>query len=210
MFTGIIQNLGKVQSIRISRGTARLAFQFKKREKNTRRGESIAVNGVCLTAAKISASGFEADLVQETLAATNLGQLKAGDWVNLERSLRMGDAIGGHFVTGHVDAMGQIGEIKRRGGNWSLFVHTPKTIISRLAVKGSLACDGISLTVQALEKRGCWLAVIPHTLAVTTLGRKKKGDFLNLEIDMLIRYLERLKVPASKKISVRSLLTQGF
>lgn len=211
MFSGIIQNQGRLKSIRMRSGEAHLAFAFQRWESKVQKGESIAVNGVCLTAVKISRRGFEADLLPETLDATNLGKLVPGSWVNLERSLKAGDAIGGHFVTGHVDAVGQIIEIKKRGGNWSLLVQAPETIISKLAVKGSVACDGISLTIQALAKKTFRVAIIPHTLKATTLGLRKKDDWLNLEVDMLMRYLDRLQsLSKPKKLSVSRLKKQGF
>ncbi len=211
MFTGMIQNWGQVQSVKMGANQTHLCFSFKTKEKQVQKGESIAVNGACLTATRISAASFEADLVQETLIATNLGNLKSGDWVNLERSMRVGDAIGGHFVTGHVDATGQIKKIEKRGGNWRLFVHAPKSIISQLVEKGSIACDGVSLTIQKIESRGFYVAVIPHTLDATTLGHKKIGASINLEVDHLTRYSNQTK--SQKKDSsvlIRQLITQGF
>jgi len=211
MFAGIIQNKARLKSIQMHRGEAHLTFTFQQPEKKVQKGESIAVNGVCLTAVKISRFGFEADLLPETLNATNLGQLVPGSWVNLERSLKAGDAIGGHFVTGHVDAVGKIIEIKKRGGNWSLLVQAPASIISNLAVKGSVACDGISLTIQALMQKSFRVAIIPHTLIATTLGLKKIGDGLNLEVDMLMRYLARLQSHSKPKgLSVARLKQEGF
>lgn len=204
MFTGIIQNSGKVESITKHRHGMTLAFRFQVKENRVQKGESISVNGVCLTAIQINANGFKADVVPETLAVTNLGQLKVRDEANLERALRLGDPIGGHFVTGHIDAVGKIAEICSRGGNWSLLLHAPKTIISKLVVKGSVACEGVSLTIQSVTSTGFRVAVIPHTLAVTTLGKKKVGDQLNLEIDPLARS------PKKSSLSIRMLEKQGF
>lgn len=212
MFTGIIQNLGRVTAVSKHGKMTRLAFQFSGRQKQTEKGESIAINGVCLTAIRIDSRGFEADLLPETLSVTNLGSLCVGDDVNLERSLRAGDAIGGHFVTGHVDAVGKIAQILDRGGNWSLLVDAPRTIISKLAVKGSVACDGVSLTLQEVTPKSFRVAVIPHTLKVTTLGRKKVGDQVNLEIDMLMRYQDSFskKQSRKKKLTLKELKMQGF
>ena len=211
MFTGIIENLGRVESVKMRGKSARMSFRFQKREKRVAVGESIAVNGVCLTAVEINASGFSADILPETLAVTNLGQLKRSEPVNLERSLRAGSAVGGHFVTGHVDAVGQVAEIERREGNWSLLVKAPKTIISKLAVKGSVTCDGVSLTVQSVGSQTFRTAIIPHTLKVTNLGLKRPGSWINLEVDMLMRYLERTKAPPkNSKLSVQNLKRQGF
>ena len=211
MFTGMIQVLGQVEALQRQKGQIRLAFSFQKEQKNVQEGESIAVNGVCLTAVQIKKSGFKADLLPETLSATNLGKLKRGSRVNLERSLKWGDSIGGHFVTGHVDAVGRIAQIQRRNGNWSLLMNAPKTIIFKLVPKGSIACDGISLTVQALAPQGFYVAVIPHTLSVTTLGKKKIGDEVNLEIDLLFRYRYGKSISFKDGgLSAKVLQKQGF
>lgn len=208
MFTGLIHNLGRIESIKIKNKAAHIAIRFKNREKKVLEGESISTSGVCLTAKNASSSGFEADLLPETLQATHLGSLQPGDWVNIERSLKEGDPIGGHFVSGHVDAVGRISDITKRGGNWSLWVHAPKSIISGLAVKGSIACDGISLTVQDIQAKSFKVAVIPHTLSQTTLQFRKTGDRLNLEIDMLSRYSGMKR--RTSKISEPRLRAQGF
>ncbi len=211
MFTGIIQNFGKLKAIIHSKNQAHLVFSFEKKEKQVKQGESIAVNGVCLTAVKIDSFGFEADLVPETLLATNLEKLKVGERVNIERSLRWNDSVGGHFVTGHVDAVGKVAQIGRRGGNWSLLLDAPKTIISKLVPKGSVACDGVSLTIQTVMKKSFCVAVIPHTLAATTLGKKKVGDEMNLEIDLLLRYQECTNTSLKKNgFSIKTLKKQGF
>ena len=166
---------------------------------------------MCLTAVRIDEFGFEVELVPETLLATNLGKLKVGEGVNLERSLRWNDSVGGHFVTGHVDAVGKVAQIRRRGQNWSLLVDAPKTIISKLVPKGSVACDGVSLTVQTVMKKSFCVAVIPHTLAVTTLGKKKVGDEVNLEIDLLLRYQDCANASLKKNgLSIKTLKKQGF
>lgn len=211
MFTGIIENTGGVKQVLIRGKSARLSFAFDQKEKHCSVGESIAVNGVCLTAVKISVSGFSADLLPETLTGTTLGSLRPGAQVNIERSLKLGSAIGGHWVSGHVDAVGEIAEIQRRGGNWSLLVHAPKTIISKLQSKGSVAIDGVSLTVQTLKQAYFQVAVIPHTLAVTTLRFLKAGSRVNLELDHsldLMRSHKRLeKLPGLK---IKNLIKQGF
>ncbi len=211
MFTGIIENTGVVKQVLMRGKSARLSFAFKRKEKQASLGESIAVNGVCLTAVKISASGFSADLLPETLTGTTLGGFKPGAQVNLERSLKLGSAMGGHWVSGHVDSVGEIVEIRRRGGNWSLLVHAPKTIISKLQSKGSVAIDGVSLTVQVLKSAYFQVAVIPHTLAVTTLHFLKVGSRVNLELDHsldLMRSQKQLeKLPGLK---IKDLIKQGF
>lgn len=216
MFTGIIQNLGTVRKKQKKAGQIHFLFSFKRAEKNIKVGESIAVNGVCLTATKISAKSFEADVVEETLKATTLGQLKIGDQVNLERSLKYGDSMGGHFVTGHVDGIGKIVHIKKSGKNQIFGIQTSKEIISQLARKGSVACDGISLTIQSVDKAKAIfeVALIPHTLRETTFGKKRAGNFLNLEIDLISRYLkvldEGLGANPRGSVQIKDLIKQGF
>lgn len=177
-------------------------------------GESIAVDGVCLTAVKAGPKNFEADVIDETLRATRLGRLKAGDRVNLERSLRAGDLIGGHFVTGHVNGTGIIRKIERRGANYALQIQAPADIIQSLAVKGSIALDGISLTVQAIRANTFKVAIIPLTLRETALKRKKKGDGVNLEIDLTRRYLKDLMTlpvfSPAPRLTLKQLKSQGF
>lgn len=192
MFTGIVQNQGRVIKKEKRGGVVHLGLRFKRKETGLRAGESIAVDGVCLTVAKIARNGFEADIVRETLDDTTLGSLRLGDWLNLERSLKKDDRVGGHFVTGHVDGRGRIEKIKRSGRNLVLQIAAPKAIIRSLAAKGSVAVDGISLTVQALKGMGFKVAVVPHTLRETTLSRKRVGDFVNLEEDLIFRYLKRI------------------
>ena len=217
MFTGIVQNQGKVVKKENRGNVVRLGLRFKKKETGLCVGESIAVAGVCLTVAKAGGQGFEADCIRETLAATTLGWLRLGDWVNLERSLKKEDRIGGHFVTGHVDGRGRIEKIEKNGRNVVLQLKTSKDIIRALAVKGSVAVDGISLTVQALEGTSFDVALVPHTLRATTLGRKKIGEFVNLEVDLIFRYLKRIdqnfkpeRTPSSRIPALPGLKRQGF
>ena len=211
MFTGVIQNLGKVKLAEKRGKQMRLTIRFQKKEKGVQKGESIAVNGVCLTATVITALGFEADLLPETLEVTNLGKLKSGDWVNIERALKQGDSLGGHFVSGHVDSVGKITEISRRNGNWSLLVQAPKTIILKFAVKGSVTCDGVSLTVQELKAQRFRVAVIPHTLKVTTLHFLKVGSYVNLEVDHSLDLMRNFKrTPRPGQLTVPKLIKPGF
>lgn len=217
MFTGIVQNRGRVIKKENRGGVVRLGLRFKKKETGLRVGESIAVDGVCLTVARAGRNGFEADIVRETLDATTLGSLRLGDWLNLERSLKKDDRIGGHFVTGHVDGRGRIEKIEKNGRNLVLQIAVPKAIIHSLAVKGSVAVDGISLTVQAMKGMSFKVSIVPHTLRETTLNRKKTGDFVNLEEDLIFRYLKRIDKSfkfvrhSSKRLPTLSALKhQGF
>ena len=218
MFTGIIQNTGKV--IRFQKKGGQIHFVFKLRCPEKRplaKGESIAVNGVCLTAARCGKDFFEADVVRETLEATTFGLLKLGSEVNLERSLRWGDSLGGHFVTGHVDAKARILEIEKKKKNRTLCIEAPKLLRPFFALKGSVALDGISLTIQALSESYLRIAIVPHTLRNTTLSKKKPGDLVNLEVDLISRYLKRLdgilgpgKTGRQRKLTAASLKKQGF
>lgn len=202
MFTGIIQYLGKVEAKTVSGGQIRYGFRIAGRDvPHFKIGESIATNGVCLTAARVMPGYFEADVMKETLEATTLGRLRKGDAVNLERSLKYGDEIGGHFVTGHVDGVGRVTRIEKQQRNRLMFFSAPAGITDFLAVKGSLAVDGISLTIQKLSGSEFAVGLIPHTLKVTTLGRVQPGDTVNLEIDLVTRYLSAIvSLRNSKKL----------
>ena len=173
MFTGIIQNRGRVVSKQKRGGQIRLAFRLAQKEKNLQLGESIAVSGVCLTVAGKNPKSFEADVVAETLKATTLENLKIGDTVNLERSLKYGDRFGGHFVTGHADGVGRIEKIEKKGRNVFWQISAPRNILSFLASKGSMTVDGVSLTLQSAGRDSFTIALIPHTLRETTLAQKK-------------------------------------
>lgn len=220
MYSGIVTNLGKVVKRDDMGRQIRFSFRFQKKEKNIKLGESIAVEGVCLTIAGLIPNGFQADVVRETLDATTLGNLDPGDFVNLERSLKVGDEIGGHFVTGHIDGRGRIAAIEKRKKNWLVTFEAPASIMKCLAQKGSVAVDGISLTVQRLTRKNFKITIIPHTLKETTLGRKKIGDCVNLEIDLITRYLkvltEEIRPSLNKKIEknlpqlLKYLRSQGF
>lgn len=194
MFTGIIQNQAKVVLKKADGARVRLGLRFVKTEKRKlEMGESVAVDGTCLTVAKITKNGFEADVVRETLQATTLSTLEAGSLVNTERALRHGDPMGGHFVTGHVDARGKILAIESKNKNRVYTFSNPPQLRPFIAAKGSVVIDGISLTVQAVRQEAFKVAIVPHTWKVTTLGRKKAGDEVNLEADLIARYLGHME-----------------
>lgn len=216
MFTGIIENRGMVKEKKAKGGLIRFTFELKKAFKNLKLGESIAVNGTCLTVAEKTARSFSADVISETLKATTLGSLKVGSVVNLERALRYKGSVGGHFITGHVDGVGKIKKIKREGDNQVWTVSVPQKLTAYIALKGSVALDGISLTVQDVKKSTFKIGLIPHTLKETTLASKKTGDALNVEVDLLARYAAKLlksgklnKKPSDEKL-LKTLLKQGF
>jgi riboflavin synthase len=187
MFTGIVEEIGTVTSAEAAGDCARLVFSARTVVEGSRVGDSIAVNGCCLTVVDIGPGWWAADAVAETLRRTNLGVLRAGDPVNLERPVSLGDRLGGHLVQGHVDALGTIVRPAP-----DLEVRVDERLVPYLVEKGSVAVDGISLTVVSVGGDSFTVAVIPHTLAVTTLGRKGAGDPVNLEVDVIAKYAERL------------------
>jgi riboflavin synthase len=192
MFTGIVEELGAVRRIEPSASGARLEFTASQVLAGATMGDSIAVNGCCLTVVDRGDGWWAADAVEETLRRTCLGSLRSGDPVNLERPVRLVDRLGGHLVQGHVDGVGHIAE---RGSD-TLRVDTPPHLLRYMVEKGSVAVDGVSLTIAGLDSSSFSVALIPHTQAVTTLGRKPVGAPVNLEVDLIAKYVERLAVPA--------------
>ncbi len=192
MFTGIVEELGIVEAIDRHDGGARLVVQSRIAARLSQ-GGSVAVNGVCLTALHPDSGSFAADLAPETLRASNLGDLHAGSSVNLELPVTPQTLLSGHIVQGHVDGTGELLSMESLGSeNWWLRVQIPEELDRYVVYKGSLAIDGISLTVAAIENRVASVTIIPHTYANTTLGSHKPGDRLNLECDVLAKYVEKL------------------
>ena len=188
MFTGIIEELGTVQSA----GT-RLSIACSNVLSDLTNGASIAVNGVCLTAVDIRPDGFTADLAPETVERSNLGDLKNGDRVNLERPLTLQARLSGHIVQGHVDGTGILESLRELGdGNWELLVRVPRELDRLLVYKGSIAIDGISLTIAAVADALVKVAIIPHTYEATNLRGRKPGDRLNIECDMIAKHVAKL------------------
>jgi riboflavin synthase len=217
MFTGIIEQTGTIEALDLRDGTGRLRFRFA--GPPTARapfslGASIAVNGCCLTAVDPSADSFSADLSGETLALTSFSELKPGAIVNLERPLTAGAELGGHFVQGHVDAVGRVRHLAREGENWWLAVYVPDYLSRYVATKGSITIDGISLTVARWQDGVAEIAVIPHTYAQTNIRQLGPGDPVNLEADVLAKYMERLLLarekPIPSRFSIEELSSQGF
>jgi riboflavin synthase len=192
MFTGIIEEMGTVKALRREAGAARLSLSAATVLDGTALGDSICVNGVCLTVVEMGRSEFSADVAVETLRVTNLGELKAGARVNLERALQLSARIGGHLVSGHVDGVGRLREKRDEGNGWRIFFDAPETVLRYVIKKGSIAIDGISLTVADVDRAGFSIAMIPHTARLTTLGFKTAGDSVNLEADIIGKYVERL------------------
>src|SRR5580698_609496 len=188
MFTGIIEELGTVAAC----GT-RLAVTCSTVLEDAQEGSSIAVNGVCLTALDLTGDSFSAELAPETLARTNLGDLRAGSRVNLERPVTPVTRLSGHIVQGHVDATAELIALDElRDGNWWLKVRVPAALDRYLVHKGSIAIDGISLTIASLEGDVLGVTIIPHTYTNTTLGSRRVGDRVNLEVDVLAKHVEKL------------------
>jgi len=191
VFSGLVASVGEVHALRRQAGGARLDLRCKLPGEGVAAGESIAVQGACLTAVAPDAKGFSADVSPETLARTTLGTLKSGDRVNLERSLRLDTRIGGHLVTGHVDATTQVVAVRPDREYRTLRVALPGAVAAEVAEKGSVAVDGVSLTVSALGEGWFEVVLVPTTLAATTLGKLRPGQKVNLETDVLAKYVRR-------------------
>ncbi len=196
MFTGIVTALGEVKAVERIEGLARLTIASSYDPESVEIGASVAHDGCCLTVvAKEAAQGGMRHVVeaaQETLKLTTLGMLREGDQVNLERSLRLGDELGGHMVQGHVDGLGEVLSVTQDGAGWRLRIRPPASIARLIAPKGSIAVLGVSLTVNEVDDEGFGVLIIPHTWAVTTLSKLKPGDKVNLEADLMARYAARL------------------
>lgn len=191
MFTGIIEELGKVKSIKHGSDSAVLAIEAGKVLEDAKIGDSIAVNGVCLTVTSRHGFDFTADVMFETLRSTGLGQLKQGSYVNLERALGVNGRFGGHIVTGHIDGTGVIARKKTVDIATVFTVRTSEEILKYVVKKGSIAIDGISLTVVDLTESDFEVSIIPHTAEETNLNSRKIGDIVNLETDLLAKYIEK-------------------
>lgn len=192
MFTGIIIGKGKILSVTAQETDRIFKIQTPFEMTSIDLGASIACSGCCLTVTEKGTDWFTVYVSGETLSKTNLGDWLEGTEINLERSLRLGDEMGGHIVSGHVDGLATVKSIETEGESWRFKIETPKTLEKFVAAKGSVALDGISLTVNHVEGNVFDINIIPHTLAVTTLGQRKVGDKLNMEIDMLARYVARM------------------
>lgn len=193
MFTGIVRAQGRIARVEQVDGGRRIVIHAASLSRfGLATGDSVAVSGVCLTALDLEPEHFAADASRETLDLTTLGRLEAGDAVNLEPALKAGDALGGHLVSGHVDGMARLTEARPDGNSQRLRFEAPPTLSRYIAPKGSVTLDGVSLTVNSVDGNAFELNLIPHTLEVTTLGQLRPGDAVNLEVDQIARYLERL------------------
>jgi riboflavin synthase len=192
VFTGIVRELGRVTAVDGGEAGIRLVVDAPATAADVAVGDSVSVNGVCLTAVAADDGTLAFDAVPETLERSSLGRLAAGAAVNLEPALRAGDPLGGHIVQGHVDGVGRVRALEPEGEGRRIWVDAAPDLLRYCVEKGSIAVDGVSLTVAALDEAGFAVALIPHTLAATTLGVLKPGDEVNLEVDVLAKYVERL------------------
>ena len=198
MFTGLIEGVGRLAAREARGGDARLRIEvgtlpwLDREDHDVALGESVAVNGVCLTVVAFDATSFEADASNETLALTTLGALPAGRPLNLERAMRPSDRLGGHLVSGHVDGVGRVLSIAEDARSQRWRFGAPAPLLRYVAQKGSICVDGVSLTVNAVDGEGFEVALVPHTLAHTAFGATTAGDAVNLEVDLVARYVERL------------------
>jgi riboflavin synthase len=212
MFTGIIEELGKVKSVPAGTSTKRIEIQAKKVLEDLKVGDSININGACQTVLNVKPASFSVETVEETLRRTNLGELKPDQKVNLERSLRFSDRLSGHILTGHVDCNGRIESITQTGGSWIFEFSLPQTYLTYIVEKGSVGVEGISLTVMDLSKDSFRVSVIPHTFTQTNLSKKKKGDKVNIEVDLIGKFVKRfLEIKSSdEKITQEFLKEKGW
>jgi riboflavin synthase len=192
MFTGLIEEVGLVRSIVIDGERARLTIEAPTVTRDLPLGASVAVDGCCVTATVVTAGTFGVDLMRETMRVTALGQLVEGARVNLERALRVGDRLGGHLVQGHVDGVGEVVSLEIVPGTWSVSIRVPEDLTRYLVVKGSLCVAGVSLTIASLVGDVVTIGLIPHTLAMTNLEDLGVGDRVNLEVDVVAKYVERM------------------
>jgi riboflavin synthase len=192
MFTGIVRELGSVESVGESGGALALRVRAPGAAGRSEVGDSVSVNGVCLTAVAVEDGVLAFEAVPETLRRSSLGRLRAGDAVNVEPALRAGEPLGGHFVQGHVDGVGRV----RRAGEEGLEIEAPPEILRHCVEKGSITVEGVSLTIAAVGEGSFAVALIPHTRQATTLGAVREGDELNLEADVIAKHVERLVRPA--------------
>ena len=192
MFTGIIEELGKVRTVEARGENARIVIEAHVVTEGTINGDSIAVNGVCLTALDVHPDSFAADVSHETLVRSTIGNLEPGRAVNLERAVTPQTRLGGHIVQGHVDARGEFISVEDLGESWTVRIGYPKDIGGYLVFKGSIAVEGISLTIAALTDDFFEVAIIPKTWQVTNLSQLRPGDAVNLEVDVISKYVERL------------------
>src|SRR5947209_2451184 len=213
MFTGLIQETGGVTAVKQRGGKTRITIQARRVPAELKLGDSVAVSGVCLTAVDVGSRQFSADLAEETLQRTSLGGLKKRSSVNLELPARPQDRLGGHIVQGHVDGVGKLLALSKIKGreDWRLMVEIPESLAKYVVPQGSICVEGVSLTVAAIHKNRIEIAIIPHTYAETNLHLLKPGSAVNIEVDVLAKYVERLvHKEDSPKLTIDDLVKRGY
>ena len=210
MFTGIVEEVGTIRQIKHGRHSAVLTIQAKTVLEGTGIGDSIAVNGICLTVTQLFPDGFSADVMHETLNRSSLARLTAGSRVNLERAMAANGRFGGHIVAGHVDGVGRIANIRRDDTAVWYTVHAGSEILRYVVEKGSITIDGISLTVAKVSHTDFTVSLIPHTGEETTLLKHRPGEIVNLETDIIGKYVEKLMQPKSNGVTMELLQQNGF
>jgi len=214
LFTGIVEHVGRIESLERGPEGGRLRIHAGPLSESLAIAGSVAVNGCCLTVVELANEAFAADLSSETLKRTAFGEMKPGGRVNLERPLTAGKELGGHFMQGHVDGIGRVARLAPEGANWWLGVRVPPEVERYVVMKGSIAIDGISLTVASLADGVAEVAIIPYTYEHTNLRGLVPGDAVNLEADILAKYVEKLldtrRAPAPSRLSMASLVEEGF
>jgi riboflavin synthase len=210
MFTGIIESIGKVTEVQRRGDLLYLTVVPQAALTDMAVGDSICVNGACLTVAALSQGGFQADCSSETQERTTLKSLKPHDEVNLERALRISDRLGGHLVTGHVDGTGYVGEITKGAGSLTIAIRVPHELASYIVEKGSVAVEGVSLTTNRIAGDEFQVVVIPYTAQHTTLGKKRAGDRVNIEVDLIGKYVKRFMQQGGAGIDKGFLAEHGF
>jgi riboflavin synthase len=215
MFTGLIEEVGQIKSVTSIAGGKKIFISAQKITEDISVDDSIAVNGVCLTVVEFSDVGFYVEAVAETLEKTTIGKLKINNYVNLERAMKLGDRLGGHFVQGHVNDISKIERIEKLGDNYALDIIVPESLEKYMILEGSIALDGISLTIARLEGTKVGINIIPHTWAGTNVRNLNKGDYVNTEVDVIAKYIEKL-IPYSitgkqgTKLNATRLKALGF
>ncbi len=210
MFTGIVEEIGKIRSIQRGQRSAVLGIQAREILSDLHIGDSVAVNGICLTVTTLPGNGFTADVMPETMDRTGLGDLHIGDPVDIERAMPANGRFGGHIVSGHIDGTGRIRKMRRDDNAVWYTIEAAPDILRYVVEKGSITIDGISLTVAEVGKDHFSISAIPHTLSVTVLGQRREGDKVNLETDIIGKYVEKLMQPAEPAAEPEHRLTREF
>jgi riboflavin synthase len=212
MFTGLIETIGVIGTLSTGSGKSVITVRTDKFRGEVQLGDSIAINGVCLTVVAFDNESFQVEAVEETLSKTSLHNISAGDSVNLERALKVGDRLGGHFVLGHVDDTASVVGITKQDGSWLLTLDLSEELARYCIPVGSIAIDGISLTIARLDNKRVTISVIPHTWRETTLQHRSVGDVVNIEVDMIGKYVHKFVNPDSTtgSVSMDSLRNAGF